>query len=289
MYRLFSMLMLLTSQLFVVSAQTDVSLFMKKDKVQRSVIDTTEADIYKSIGHHGPAIENKYMALRLYFNNSGAIDVYSKAKPGLELRQFAWYPTEKDIQEGSGCDEYRVGKTTGLGGISLWDGQQIIPLVATDGRKVAVSKDIKGNAEMYMISRGVEYKGGKVDIKVTVRMSKDTRTAEIEAECISGQKVTFVTGVNYHKGQQMQVADGRIAVWGIHPGDVVKDPLPIGGAMVYNKRKWNNMSIDNEKGFIGIMTTTPVAKARTRVVAACSREDNLNTQEKFFMFVKNLK
>ncbi|MBQ3635606.1 MAG: DUF4861 family protein [Bacteroidales bacterium] len=269
-------------------AQTDVSLFMKSDKVQRAEIDTTEADIYKSIGHHGPAIENKYMALRLYFNNSGAIDVYSKAKPGLELKEYGWYPTEAQIAEGAGCDEYRVGKTTGLGGVSLWDGEKEVKLVATEGRKVGVSKDIKGNSQMYMIARGVEYRGKKVDIKVTVTVSNKSRVADITAECVNGHKVMFMTGVNFHKGQSIELSDGRIAVWGIHPADVVKNPLPIGGAIVYNKRKWKGSKIDTEKGFIGIVTPMPVVKAKTRVVAACSREDNLNTEEKFFNFVKNL-
>ena len=59
-------------------AQTARSLFMKSDGKQVSEIFSDSGNEYKTVGHHGPAVENTYMALRIYFNDSGAIDVYSK-------------------------------------------------------------------------------------------------------------------------------------------------------------------------------------------------------------------
>lgn len=271
-----------------ISAQTDVSLFMKSDHVQRAVVDTTLDNLYKPIGHHGPAVENSYMALRLYFKAGCAVDVYSKNRPSLELRKFGWYPTEADIAAGAGCDEYRVGKTTGLGGFSLWDGERQILLEGTEGRRAEVRKT-KDGAEMSMLVRGVTYKGVKVDIKVSVKVWDDSRLAEISAECVSGQKVTFMSGVNFHPGQQMRIADGRVAVWGVHPADVVKNPLPIGAGLTYSTKAWDGLFVDNELGFAAIRTRKPVAKASVKVVAACSREDALNTCAKFFGYVFSLK
>lgn len=269
-------------------SQTDVSLFLKSDHIQRAVVDTTLDNLYKPIGHHGPAVENSYMALRLYFKAGCAVDVYSKNKPSLELRKFGWYPTEADIAAGSGCDEYRVGKTTGLGGFSLWDGERQVMLAGTEGRRAEVRKT-KDGAEMSMLVRGVEYKGGKVDIKVSVRVWDDSRLAEISAECVSGQKVTFMSGINFHQGQQLRIADGRVAVWGVHPADVVKNPLPIGAGLAYSTKAWDGIFIDNEIGFAAIRTRKPVGRASVRVVAACSREDSLNTCAKFFDYVFSLK
>ncbi|MGN0028384.1 MAG: DUF4861 family protein [Marinilabiliaceae bacterium] len=269
-------------------SQTDVSLFMKSDHIQRAVVDTTLDNLYKPIGHHGPAVENSYMALRLYFKAGCAVDVYSKNRPSLELRKFGWYPTEADIAAGSGCDEYRVGKTTGLGGFSLWDGEKQVLLEGTEGRRTEVRKT-KDGAEMSMLVRGVEYKGGKVDIKVSVRVWDDSRLAEISAESVGGQKVTFMSGVNFHQGQQLRVADGRVAVWGVHPADVVKNPLPIGAGLAYNTKAWDGIFIDNGIGFAAIRTRKPVGRASVRVVAACSREDALNTCAKFFDYVFSLK
>ncbi len=271
-----------------VMAQTDVSLFMKSDHVQRAVVDTTLDNLYKPIGHHGPAVENSYMALRLYFKAGCAVDVYSKNRPSLELKKYGWYPTEADIAAGSGCDEYRVGKTTGLGGFSLWDGERQVMLEGTRGRRAEVRKTQDG-AEMSMLVRGVEYKGDKVDIKVTVRVWDDSRLAEVSAECVSGQKVTFVSGVNFHQGQQMRIADGRVAVWGVHPADVVKNPLPIGAGLTYSTKDWDGLFVDNALGFIAVRSRRPVSRAKVYVVAACSREDALNTCDKFFDFVFSLK
>lgn len=284
-YFLFPCICLLSS--VMASAQTDVSLFWRKDSVQqKQIISTSEKGYeYKTVGHHGPAIENEYMALRLYFRDGGSIDVYNKQKAGLELAKYAWYPSDEEIAAGAGCDEYRVGKTVGLGGIALWDGEKEIKLNVTAGREARVEKTAKG-AMIEMIHRGVEYKDEKVDIAVRVFMTNGSRTATIEAECISGQKVVFLTGVNYHEGQSLDYSNGRIAVWGIHPADVVKNPLPIGGGMKYSTKKWS--TVTKTADMLQIVSKKPVKKATTTVVAACSRETSLNNEKSFFNFVKNL-
>lgn len=96
--------------------KTEVSLFMRADSIQQTEISAESGDLYSSIGHHGPAIENEWMALRIYFSQKAAIDVYSKAKPQLELRGKGWYPTANEQKEGWGADYYKVGETVGLGG-----------------------------------------------------------------------------------------------------------------------------------------------------------------------------
>ena len=65
------------------SAQTAHSLFWRSDSLQVDEIVSETANQYKKVGHHGPAVENTYMALRIYFNDSGAIDVYSKSGRGM--------------------------------------------------------------------------------------------------------------------------------------------------------------------------------------------------------------
>lgn len=224
------------------SAQTDCSLFWRKDSVQLKEIDSQEAVQYKKVGHHGPAVENMYMALRLYFNDSGAIDIYSKAKPGLELEKYLWYPSNSAIENDlAGCDEYRVGKTVGLGGISLWDGEKEIKLTATKGRKASVNP-INGGHQMCMLSRGVIYKGDTIDIEVTVTVKAKDRWVQIDAKAIGGKKVKFLTGVNYHKGQNTSYTKffctHTLYAAGIHPADVVEHPLPIYATMKAKKKYW---------------------------------------------------
>jgi hypothetical protein len=47
-------------------------------------ISDPSGDLFRTIGHHGPAVENEWLALRIYFDFKTAIDVYSKVTPGLE-------------------------------------------------------------------------------------------------------------------------------------------------------------------------------------------------------------
>ena len=97
-------------------AQTAASLFWRSDSLQVNEIVSETGDQYRKVGHHGPAVENSHMALRIYFNDSGAIDVYSKTGRGMELEEYLWYPTPMQQEHGAGNDEYLVGKTVGLGG-----------------------------------------------------------------------------------------------------------------------------------------------------------------------------
>lgn len=265
------------------SAQTDVSLYWKKDGQQRTEVTSPRADEYKTIGHHGPAVENMYMALRLYYNNSGAIDVFSKSGKQLELAKFRWYTTEKDQAEGYGCDEYRVGKTVGLGGINLWDGDKVLKLVATRGRDARVGKT-KNGAFAEMLSKGVPYGSDTVDILVRINMFNDSRDAEVEAFCTTGQKVQFVTGVNYHPEQDVDYGDGYIGVWGIHPADVSQHPIPIGGGMLYRPK--DMAKVDKTNDMVRLISK-PTKKLKTTVTSASIREKEIDTREKFLEKVKS--
>lgn len=266
-------------------AQTDVSLYWNKDKQQRTEVTSVEADQYRKIGHHGPAVENMYMALRLYYNNSGAIDVFSKTGKQLELARFHWYTTEKDQAEGFGCDEYRVGSTVGLGGINLWDGEKVLKLVATRGRDARVGKTKRG-AFAEMLSKGIPYRSDTVDILVRVNMFNDSRDAEVEAFCTTGQKVQFVTGVNYHPGQEVDYGEGYIAVWGIHPADVSQHPIPIGGGMRY--KPGNMVKVEKTKDMIQLISR-PAKKLKTKVTSASIKESEINTPELFLEYVQKMK
>ena len=268
------------------SAQTDVSLFWRSDSVQVSEIITPEGDQYKKVGHHGPAIENMYMGLRIYFNNSGSVDVYTKQKPGLELAAAHWYPTEQmQAGQGFGCDEYKVGKTVGLGGYKLWDGEKALDLVAKEGREVRVYKNRKG-AVAEMLAKGITYMDREVDILIRITMTDNDRWATVEAFCTKGGKVRFLTGVNSHPGCQRESRHGHIAVWGRHPADVSQHPILIGGGMVYPTSRVEMQQITPEGIFV---VSKPARRFKTRVVSAGEKEADLNNAEKFIAYVLGTK
>ncbi len=267
---------------FLSSAQTETSLFFRSDSVQVSEIVSDGPDQYKKVGHHGPAVENPWYALRIYFNDSGAIDLYSKSGKQMELRKYLWYPTrEQQENEGAGCDEYRVGKTVGLGGIALWDKDHEVKLAAE--RRTARVGKFRGGAFAEMVSYGVPYAGRKVDISVRIEMSDNSRKAKIIASVVSGGRVQFVTGLNYHAGEYVQAGWGAIGTWGIHPADVSENPIEVGAGMMYDPDDFRGVpdSLDDMVRLV----SKPCRKLVTTVVAASVKEDELNTPEKFFDYL----
>ena len=127
-------------------AQTATSLFMRSDSLQVEEIASPSPVLFGSVGHNGPAVENRFFALRLYFNDSGAIDLYSKSGEALELEKYDWYPTRgQTLCEGAGIDAYDVGRTLGFGGIALWDDGRLVRLKATEGRTARVGRTRDGS------------------------------------------------------------------------------------------------------------------------------------------------
>ena len=258
------------------SAQTAKSLFWRSDSLQVSEIVSETGDQYRKVGHHGPAVENTHLALRIYFNDSGAIDLYSKSGRGMELESYLWYPSaEAQETAGAGCDSYIVGKTVGFGGIALWDGENEVKLVATKGRTARVGDTKKGSfAEI--ISYGVPYKGDSVDISIRIDVTAKSREAVVTATELSGKKVLFLTGVNFHDGQKVTTGEDFISVWGTHPAKELS--MPIGAGMKFSDKDFPTM----EKTDVMVrVISKPSAQVKTTLVGASVKEAELNSAKRF--------
>ena len=267
---------------------TFYSQFRRPDSVQVAEIWAPGKGVLdKMPGHHGPAVENQYMALRLYFDGRGAIDVYNKS--GLiddELGKWLWYPTpEQQEQEGAGADEYYVGKTVGLGGVRLWDGEKEIPLVTTAGRRSLVGRTEKG-AFMEMLSYGIAYGQDTVDVSLRVDVFDDSRWAEVSVRELNGKPLRFTTGINYHPGSEIRREAGLIAVWGVHPANISAHPAPIGAAIRYSPADFPELE-DNGEAFRLFSKRLPAF--RTRIVSASVKESELGSPELFFPYVADEK
>lgn len=264
-------------------AQTASSLFWRSDSLQVNEIVSETGNQYNKVGHHGPAVENSHMALRIYFNDTGAIDLYTKSGRGMELKEYKWYPDSLQLANGAGNDEYLVGKTVGLGGIALWDGEKEVKLVATKGRTARVGDTKKGSfAEM--IAYGVEYSGDLVDISVRIDMNAKTRDAIVTAKELSGRKVMFLTGINYHEGQTVRYDSDHILVWGVHIGGKIPYVTPIGAAMTFSDKMFP--TVEKTENMVRAISK-PSAEVRTKVVATSTREAELNTMKRFEAFIFN--
>lgn len=280
MRKLLSLIIIIASG-FVSSAQTASSLFWRSDSLQVAEIVSETGNQYNKVGHHGPAVENSHMALRIYFNDSGAIDLYSKSGRGMELDEYLWYPDTTQIAAGAGYDEYIVGKTVGFGGIALWDGEKEVKLVATKGRTARVGDTKKGSfAEM--IAYGVEYMGSYVDISMRIEVQDNERSATVTAEELSGKDVMFLTGVNFHEGQKVTYGDGHIVVWGRHPVKNIDAPSAIGAGLLYSKR---DFPVVEKADDIVRVISKPVSKVKTTLIGASSKEAELNNAKRFESYI----
>ena len=264
---------------------TDVSLFLKSDSTTYlEEVISDSGDMYEVVGHHGPAVENEFIGLRFFYNSSTAIDVYSKKKPGLELKEFVWYPTIEQQAGGAGMDMYKVGPTGGLGGVRLWDGEKIVILDPVSERIAKVGKG-DNSSFMEMISKGVKYKGEIVDIKVKVTVFSGKREALVEAEELNGKKVQFSTGVNYHKGNKLVQKNNFIAVWGVHPEDIAGTPLNMGAALIYNPDDFSDKKDDGAQVFL---ISKPANKIKTWISSSNSGESTLNNSSDFLEYISKL-
>lgn len=282
MKNLFVLIALSALSLQTLDAQTAHSLFGRADSLQVNEIISEVGNQFNKVGHHGPAVENSHMALRIYFNDSGAIDVYSKAAGKMELIDYKWYPSRAVQQNlGVGNDHYIVGKTVGLGGIALWDGEKEVKLVATKGRTARAGSTKKGSyAEM--IAYGVEYKGQMVDIRIRIDVDKKHREAYITATELNGRQVQFLTGVNCHEGQTIITGKGYIGVWGAHKGDKAPVPVEIGAGLWFNNKEF---SPAEKEGDMVRIISKPSSVIKTVLVASSTKETELNSIDKFEKYI----
>lgn len=265
---------------YVSMAQTAVSLFWKSDSLQVSEVVSETADLYDELGHGGPAVENSHMILRLLFNDSGAVDVYSKSGRGMELARYGWYPTaEQQELERAGADAYEVGNTIGCGGFALWDGEKEVRLVATRGRTARVGETKKGSY-VEMTAYGVEYMGGLVDIMVRIDVNVKSRLASVSAKELSGKKVRFLTGVNFHEGQKVIVDKKHVAVWGQHP--VEGTAFPVGAAVLFSDKAFPTVE---RTGDMVRIISEPAEEVKTRILASSTKEAELNSAKRFEEYV----
>jgi hypothetical protein len=277
-------LFVLTGNVLAAQNGTDVSLFFKNDSNHYlNEVSSVSGDLFNILGHHGPAVENEWIGLRIYFDKKAAIDVYSKTKPGLELKGARWYPTAYQQKEGWGADYYKAGETVGLGGIRLWDGKKVVPLEPVSRRYARVVKEATGSY-MEMLSEDIPYKNGKVDILVRVTVFPKIRNAKVEAFALTDNDVQFVTGINHHKNQKVIVDEHFIMTWGFHPEDVAAENVELGAAIIFDKNDYLNKIDDGQQH---LLISKPTRILEYWITSANAKEPVINDLDKFLYYIKH--
>ena len=220
----------------------------------------------------------------MYFSEKAAIDVYSKSQPGLELLEARWYPTVEQQQNGWGADYYKAGTTVGLGGVRLWDGDKVVPLNPVTNRSAKVQKE-ESSSYLEMLSEGIPFKDGEVDVLVRVTVYSGKREAKVEAFAVNEDPLQFVTGINYWDGQDVRKGENYIATWGLHPEDVAAKSVALGAAIVFNPEDYLKEIDDSTQH---LLVSKPTIKLKTGITAASEIEEKINTMKNLIASLKIL-
>ena len=128
--------------------------------------DTPDKDTYRSLHHHGVAVESEQMAYRIYFDKKQTIDVYCKRKPQLELATSYWYPNDSLLALGYGDDILRVSGTIGLGSVKYWNGKKHVHIEPVAERSQRIVSQSCNRATIEVADRGWLVEGKEVDMTV---------------------------------------------------------------------------------------------------------------------------
>ncbi len=275
---------------FPYAQNTAYSLFLKKDSLQVKEIRAEQGNgvLYGFVGHLGPAVENTHGIFRLYFNDSGAIDVYSKSGKQSELLEYSWHPDEKERSEnGAGEDAYNVGRSLGLGGIALWDGEKIVRLKATRGRSAKVGEIIRNRkvkgAFAEIIAYGVPCGEQFHDISIRIECPDRGRKAKVIAKELNGHKLNFVTGIRCPDGAQEKTGRNYIAVWSKDLNES-ESCTEVGTALIYKASQF--LSKPAYDGQMYYLISKRRKNISTEILSASNLEDELKNFEAMLEYIR---
>lgn len=185
-----------------------------KSLTEKTQLASDKDDMYHKLHHHGPAFESEYAAYRVYFDKKQSVDTYGKKRPGLELRETMWYPTDEQLAAGFGHDNLRVFGSVSVGALKGWNAakrrmEHIVDMRRREATvracgplRTVVDMRVEGwkycGREVDMTSRYILYGGGSV-VKVENRIS-----------AADADSLLFTTGVmKIAVGETNIVSDGE--------------------------------------------------------------------------------
>ena len=145
--------------------------------------DTPDNDTYRSLHHHGVAVESELMAYRIYFDKKQTIDVYCKRKPQLELAQSYWYPNDSLLALGYGDDILRVSGTIGVGSVKYWNGKKQVHIEPVAERSQRIVRQRRNSATIEVAVKGWQPQTGEADKQVDMSVQYTMQAGHRDMRC----------------------------------------------------------------------------------------------------------
>lgn len=267
------------------NASLDLSLFWKKSGAQESLISSDKGNLFLKLGHHGPALENLWVAYRVYFNDAGAVDIFSKFEPRLELKDTKWYPSKTQKEENYGSDNFSVGNTVGLGGVKLWDGENFSTLGPVSNRTAEVELN-DSLAQIRMTSYSVPYQGKLLDILFSLTCFSNGRHAIIEVSELNGIPVQFATGLAAYSNLEIEKTENYVMTWGDYNSHEKHAVFNLGTALIYNPNEFEDSKTNGDEY---LLISKPTSYLKYVITSSNDKEaSDLNNFSSFEAYVEEL-
>ena len=127
---------------------------------------------------------------------------------------------------------------------------------------------------------GVSTEALSTDYPVSALSNWTVDTIMEKVEELSGKKVRFLTGVNFHEGQKVIVDKKHVAVWGQHP--VEGTAFPVGAAVLFSDKAFPTVE---RTGDMVRIISEPAEEVKTRILASSTKEAELNSAKRFEEYV----
>lgn len=142
----------------------------RQDIYLRSIsFDKKTQDVYHYVHSHGVCFESELVAMRIYFDHRQTIDLYGKINKGLVIYDTQFYPSEEQLQAGSGDDCLWVGNTYGLGALRGWDGKDQLHLTDVKYQEQRVISEGPLRAIVEVVDNGWVPAPGLKPLNATIR------------------------------------------------------------------------------------------------------------------------
>ena len=181
-------------------------------------VDKETENSYNLLHHHGVAMENELIALRIYFDKRQTLDLYGKFKKGLELKETQFYTSPEQKQQGYGDDILWVGNTFGLGAFRGWNGTEPTMLDKVDHRTQRIIAKGPVRTIVEVEDRGWDYKSGEEPLTLVLRYTIYAGQRDIHVSATFNrdtQNGRFSTGlINVKNSTEYTDHHGLRGLWG---------------------------------------------------------------------------
>ena len=184
----------------------------RQDIYLRSIsFDKKTKDPYHYVHSHGICFESELIAMRVYFDHRQTIDLYGKINKGLVVQDTQFYPSDEQIQAGSGDDCLWVGNTYGLGALRGWDGKDQVLFNNVKYQEQRVISEGPLRAIVEVVDKGWVPAPGLQPVNATIRYTIYAGHRDFDVDVFFNKDVSdyqFATGLINVKGSS-EFADGK--------------------------------------------------------------------------------